>query len=190
MQRLCSRGILLEGGHIALDQDMPTVAGHYLSHGADSVYTASALPTQATITRAATRWSPDTGIELVVQFESPEPLKPPILGLVLEDRWGNRVFGTNSRFDPHPGQPAAMQQGEIHVHIRTDQIRPDTYFISLWLGDSYGDRTSVERAVTVDVAGGEDGAAVSTYFIGNVKLPTSWTYREDSRVSAARLAGD
>lgn len=176
MQRLCSRGILLKQGRIELDGDMSAVAGHYLSQGADSVYSAEPVVGHTTITRASAHWDPHKGVELDVEFEGAEALVPPVLGFVLEDRWGNRVFGSNPRIDPHPGQPRAMQSGSIGVCIGTENLRPETYYISLWLGDHYRERCALERVVCVEVGGGEDINSIGTFYIGSIKLRTAWSY--------------
>ncbi|MBV8206057.1 MAG: ABC transporter ATP-binding protein [Acidobacteria bacterium] len=176
MQRLCTRGILLRAGEIEMQGEMAAVAGRYLSEGAGSIYEAAAVPGRTTITSAAVSWNQSRGIELAVSFKSPEPLRPPVLGFVMEDRWGSRIFGTNAKFDPHAGQPAAMQAGTISIRVATEFLRPETYYFSLWLGDGHSDSCILQRAVSVDVAGGEDKGAVSSYYIGSFRLPTEWRY--------------
>ncbi len=183
MQRLCSRGILLKKGRIEMAGEMSAVAAHYLSEGADTAYSADPIPGRVTITQVSTRWLPDQHIDLQVAFEGPITLRPPVLGFVIEDRWGNRVFGTNSRFDPHHGQPASMKSGDIRIQIATENLRADTYYISLWLGDGHTDFAVLERVVSVDVGGGEDSNSVGAYYIGSVKLPTRWQYEPGNELS-------
>ena len=177
VRSLCARVILLGSGRVELDGPATDVIDHYLSCGHPQGFTGPASEGEPAVTSVTANWTDDIGITLTVSFESPFPLIPPVLGLVLTDAAGAPVFGTNGRFEPDPDAPRAMQRGAITVKMSTESIRPDTYYVSIWLGDFHGDYVAIERAVQVVV-----GIPVQTPFrpprhvIGSSILNTHITY--------------
>ena len=185
VQRLCRRGVLLNGGVVESDGPIDDVVTSYLSVETPPEFVAPAKEGKVSITRAKAGWSEDNVIRLEVSFTSPFALRPPMLGLVLSDGAGNPVFGSNPRFDHHGCGPDSMDGGTIVVEILTSNLRAGSYRISLWLGDQYQDYFNVENAVSVDVGKGTDFWQPRVSSIGNVKLPTVWSYK--ARENACEL---
>ena len=179
IRRLCTRGILLADGAVDFDGAVEDAVERYLAHNLSSEFLRDPSPREPAITRGSATWRPEAGIRLEVSFASPTPLVPPVLGFVLEDVFGNPLFGSNGRFDPHPGMPESMKSGTIVVYIATEALRPATYYLSLWLGDHYGDYCRLERCLTVEVGtGAGDTWRPPQNAIGSFRLQTRWEYEE------------
>ena len=177
IQRLCRRGILLSKGRIEFDGPVNDVVERYLSvHGADA-YAAPADPSAPTITSANAEWDEAEGVIRVrVAFESPFSLTPH-LTLVLFDMVGTPIFGTDPKIDPPNVDAPAMSRGTIELAISSAELRPDTYRISLWLGDRYQYYCEVENAVGVQVNGGvRDPNQPARSQIGCTRLKVRWSY--------------
>ena len=187
IRRLCTRGLLLSKGVVELDGRVEEAVERYLVHNLASEFVLDPDPQKPAITRGSATWREGSGIRLEVSFSSPTPLVPPVLGFVLGDTFGNPLFGSNGRFDPHPGMPEAMESGTIVVHIATEALRPATYYLSLWLGDHYGDYCRLERCLTVEVGtGAGETWRPPQNAIGSFQLQTRWEYDPAPALSGAR----
>lgn len=181
IQHLCNRGILLSRGLIEYDGTVEAAVEKYLATNAGMQYIGPPRMGQLRITSASAEWLEiENEIMLNVWFESPCPLRPPILGFVLYDSVGTPVYGTNTRFEWNSNRPTAMQAGLIEARISTESLRSGTYNISLWLGDHYQDSELVPNALTVTV-----GSEVPEPFrpprsgIGSARLATRYRYESD-----------
>ncbi|HKB65415.1 MAG TPA: ABC transporter ATP-binding protein [Pyrinomonadaceae bacterium] len=178
VQRLCQRGILLVKGSVAADGPVNDVVNEYLTTNMTSRHVGTVIDGKVTITEATIMWAQSDGLRLEVNFVSPFMLCPPMLGLVIYDAMGAPVFGTNPRFDVHAHQPRSMKAGTITVKISTEALRPDTYHVSLWLGDQYQDYSIVDRALYVEIGtGAQEAWRPPRDVIGNIRLDTEWSYQ-------------
>lgn len=179
IRRLCTRALLLSNGGIEFQGPVEEAVERYLVHNLSSQFALDPDPQKPAITRGSATWRQEGGITLEVSFSSPTPLIPPVLGFVLEDAFGNPLFGTNGRFDPHAEMPQSMESGTIIVHIATEGLRPATYYLSLWLGDHYDDYCRLERCLAVEVGtGAGDTWRPPQNAIGSFQLRTRWEYDE------------
>ena len=188
VQRLCQRAILLRDGTVAMDGAVDAAVESYLSAQVSCEYVGPTSPQRASITRAFVSWSKETGMVLEVSFVSPIPLIPPILGFVLYDPVGVPVFGANPLFERHDSLPRSMQCGSIRVQVSTHPLRPDTYYISLWLSDRIEPHCYIDRGLAIDIGHGpERREAYSRSIVGSVRLETHWDYmieKDETRESA------
>jgi len=190
VRALCARVILLDSGQVELDGPATDVIDHYLSCRQPLGFSGALNTDEPTVTSVTAKWTENCGITLEVAFESPFPLVPPVLGLVITDAAGTPVFGTNGRFEPHPNAPRAMRDGVITVEIATESVRPDTYYVSVWLGDFHEDYVALERAVQIVV--GTPGHAPNRparHAIGSTLLQTRWTYSAAEGLESPVAAG-
>src|SRR6266699_1024494 len=176
IQRLCSRCILLEGGSVKVAGEVGRVIEEYLEAPTSCKYVGNGDEDKPAITSAEATWTEEEGIRVTVEFVSPFPLKPPVLGLVLYDALSGPVFGTNSKFDTQPNTPESMQGGTITVCISTEALRSDVYFVSLWLGDYHEDSCHLDRALRVEIGIGDEASQPPRSAIGSVRLPSRWEY--------------
>jgi len=182
IQRLCNRVILLSGGSIELDGAVDLAVEKYLHHNRSTqVYMATPNPAKPTITYASVRW--DRRAQCLVSqlgFESPFPLRPPIIGFTIFDSAGVPVFGTNTRFESNDNLPESMQRGIIEARTSADALRSGTYNVSFWLADLYEDYCEVANAVNVTIEGSlPNGPQPPRSVIGSVRFRTSYSYSDD-----------
>jgi lipopolysaccharide transport system ATP-binding protein len=180
IQRLCKRVILLVGGQVQSDTDPARAIGEYLSADIAPSFSSPVSSTRPSITEAAVAVSGGE-IHLSVQFHSPFPLNPPVLGFVIYDPLGNPVFGTNSRTERFSSAvPRAMSSGSIEVTIPADYFRPNQYFISLWLADNYTDYCAHEKVLQLQLDAGLPGDDLPPQVVGNLRLPATWRFCAES----------
>jgi len=70
-----------------------------------------------------------------VEFSSPFPLRPPIVGIVVSNMSGNPVWGTNGRFHPWERTDFAVSQGAVICEAKSLPLAPGAYRVSVWLSD-------------------------------------------------------
>ena len=186
IQRLCERVIVLENGAVSMDASAQTAVSEYLSGPRQSTYHGAASPSTPVISRASVE-SHEGCLVLSVDFDSPFPLTPPVLGFVMYDPVGNPVYGTNARLEPPALAMPPAASGCIEVVIPTTHLRPNRYLFSLWLGDAYTDYCELPRILQAEVDG--IGAALPSHVIGSMRLAVDWRFRGASPMEEEALSG-
>jgi lipopolysaccharide transport system ATP-binding protein len=176
IQRLCNRAIGLANGGMIADSSPDTVIAHYIGGELKNTYTEPPSATRATITRATLSLD-SCNLLLSVEFQSPFPLVPPVLGFIIYNSLGAPIFGTNTRADPLSPPPEPSAAGRFEVAIPADNFRPDRYLFSFWLGDCFMDYCACEKILSVDLNSGA-GGGLSVRIHGNIYLPTKWKYSD------------
>lgn len=174
IQRLCTRVLLVEQGRIKKDADPASVIAEYIGRGTIGSYSAPARSNLPTITSATVRVE-NGSVVLSVEFRSPFPLTPPVLGFVMYDPVGTPVFGTNTRVDPPSEEMAPSSAGRIEAVIPGAYFRPHHYLFSLWLGDYYQDYCMLDKALQVELR--DDTPRSHPQDSGSVCVPIRWHYR-------------
>jgi lipopolysaccharide transport system ATP-binding protein len=174
IQRLCTRVLLVEQGQIKQDADPASVIAEYIGKGIEASYSAQARSKLPTITSAAVRVH-NGSVVLSVEFRSPFPLTPPVLGFVMYDPVGTPVFGTNTRVDPPPTEMAPSSAGYIEAVVPSTYFRPHHYLFSLWLGDYYQDYCMLDKALQVELR--DDTPRSHPQDSGSLCVPVRWNYR-------------
>ena len=110
-----------------------------------------------------------------VGFRSPTPLKPPVLGLIVSSKFGQPIFGSNTRMTGDEWHPEPMTSG-VFVARRDDvPLCNDTYKISAWLGDGTQDYDTQLDAIIFEFTGGRyHPRATAPEVSGSVSLPWAW----------------
>jgi lipopolysaccharide transport system ATP-binding protein len=175
IERLCKRVIALKSGKIWMSGPATKAIAEYLSGDQRSTYVAKPSSSKPTISRANVEQR-DHALLLSVDFQSPFPLRPPVLGFIIHDSIGNAVYGTNTRLEPPLVPIPSAASGCIEVAIPTDQIRPNRYIISLWLGDAYTDYCELPSVLQVEIPGVH--LDVPSQVIGSMRLPIRWNFQQ------------
>jgi lipopolysaccharide transport system ATP-binding protein len=177
IQRLCKRVIVLESGKVRINAPTIEAVAQYLSGDQSSTYFATPSGSKPAISRASVE-ERERFLLLSVDFQSPFPLSPPMLGFVIYDPLGNAVYGTNMRLDPPAVAMPSARSGCIEVVIPTEHFRPNSYTISLWLGDTYSDYCELPNVLQAEVSGVR--VDMSSQLIGSMRLPVQWNLRKCS----------
>jgi len=174
IQRLCKRVIVLESGKVRMDAPAMEAVGEYLSGGQSSIYLAPVSRSGPAISRASI--VDHTGFLLLsVDFDSPFPLSPPVLGIVIYDPVGTPVYGTNTRVEPPSVPIPTASSGCIEVSIPTEQFRPGRYLISLWLADAYCDYCELSKILQTEIRGVH--VDLPAHIIGSMRLALEYRFR-------------
>lgn len=169
IQTLCGRALGFRAGELYADSSPESVIADYVSGEIGSTYLASSDPSRPTITKASVAIQ-EEAMTLAVEFESPFPLVPPVLGFVVHNGLGSPVFGTNTRADPIVPPPWPSARGSFEFKIPVVNLRPDRYQFSFWLGDAYADYCILDRALAVNLEN-TVGGGLPTQIVGNIYLP-------------------
>ena len=175
IQQLCTRALLIADGTLVLDSSPEAVIAEYIGGHLESTHFEPPSATQPTITKAALLLQEHT-LLLTVDFQSPFPLRDPVLSFVMYNSQGAAVFGTDNAADPVSPPPQAALAGRFEVAIPAGNFRPDRYLFSLWLGDQYTNHCVREMVLQVNLTG-SIGGDLAPQFYGNIYLPTRWSYQ-------------
>jgi lipopolysaccharide transport system ATP-binding protein len=163
VRTLCSRGVLLRGGKVALQGSADAVVNAYMTIGDKSLPAIQRVraPSGAEI------WMTDLSLlvdgepstvapmgahlKLSVRFDTKTPLKHPRLGWVLQAASGEKILNSNNRFQASPSYASPTSQGTIECDIGTPPLLPGRYTVSFWLGDNSSDHHIEPEALTFDV---------------------------------------
>ncbi len=158
IRTLCSRGILLDKGRIEAIGSADAVVDAYMAPSAGDLANPVRLtaPTGTNIRmesaailvndEACAAIPMGSEISLEVRFVAPIPLRQPRLGFVVSSSDGERILGSNNRFQAGPSFDTPRSQGVIRCDLKSVPFMPGRYAVSLWLGDDAGDH-HVERDV-------------------------------------------
>jgi lipopolysaccharide transport system ATP-binding protein len=152
VRALCSRGVWLRNGRVAMDASAEAVVHSYLDTTAQAATTSVELsrPKAASIwmRRAALSFdghhatSAPMGAEvtLTIDFESSAPIRHPRFGYVVQTLEGDKLFNSNNRYQPSPQFEQPVTEGRIVCRLGTPPFMPGRYVMSLWMGDLSSDQ--------------------------------------------------
>jgi lipopolysaccharide transport system ATP-binding protein len=167
VRNLCDRGILLLAGQIAYDGDVASaVSRHIAIDTAQSGEDLSgqqrpkwARPLISSARLLASDGSPGHGMEqggnlrLSMQFCHPEgePIRSPVMGVVIKDAEGEVVGGVNTRMT---GTQFTQIEPGLHdfiCEIIAPPLQQGDYLVDFWLGDGSENIDVVENALRFHV---------------------------------------
>ena len=179
LQSICRTGLWLHQGRVVQRGPINECLAAYLGTGVEAAVFSAGNParphiTSATIDRAALA----TGrLRISVGFQSPFPLSRPVLGIILLNRFGQPISGSNGRMLGGNWTPPPAADGVISAELHPLPLHSDTYRVSLYLGDAVQDYDEKRDALEFDY--------VSPHFypeaprldvIGSVDLPWQWSF--------------
>ena len=119
-----------------------------------------------------------------VDFVSPFPLRPPIVGIVVYNQGGNPVWGSNGRFHPSEQTDLAVSAGTVVCEARALPLTPSSYRLSVWLADWHMDYE--ERADVLSFDFHIDASGVHRQpaaVMGNLDWAPTWRVVDLSRTN-------
>jgi lipopolysaccharide transport system ATP-binding protein len=189
---LCQTAIQLENGRIAAAGPTREVIDSFLG------LTISAL--RATFPMNAKKPS-ITGVSLdeaalrrgdfsaAVDFVSPFPLRPPVVGIVLSSPSGIPVWGTNGRVHPWERADFAVARGTVICEAKSLPLAPSSYRLSVALSDWHEDYDlkvdvlSFEFRMDADVAHRPPAS-----LMGHTDWAPTWRMANSDDASTVRVA--
>lgn len=179
VRSLCSRGVLLKKGRVAMIGSASAVVDDYLSPAAQqaSPVRLFSAPDGARI------WMTDASLlvdgepssaalmgstlSLSIGFDTNTALRHPRLGYVLQSATGERLLNSNNRFQPSAAYAEPAKSGRITCNLGVPPLMPGRYTFSLWLGDLGEDHHIELESVAFDV--------IERDLWGNGQLPPNVT---------------
>lgn len=164
VRSLCTAGILMESGRLALRGTAEECVTRYVSGMVDEGLKASSAfqrPSRGSPwMRSATLFCdgvPDamvpmgSKLSLEVEFEAEEPIQFPRLGFILSTAEGERLFNVSARYQPTFELDAPVTRGTIRCDLGEIPLLARCYVIKLYMGDHCGDSHVVDDALSFEV---------------------------------------
>jgi lipopolysaccharide transport system ATP-binding protein len=125
-----------------------------------------------------------------VDFVSPFPLRPPVVGIVVSSSSGIPVWGTNGRFHPWERTDFAVARGTVLCEAKSLPLAPSSYRVSVWLADWHEDYDekidvlSFEFRMDADVAQRPPASVM-----GHTDWVPTWRMANSDDASTVRVGG-
>jgi lipopolysaccharide transport system ATP-binding protein len=167
VESLCDRCLLLKGGSIAASGSPGDVIGEYMAsmmrqesgavslvqhpgrtNGSDHLMSSVTLASDGTEPVSGVRMGATLSIK--VAFSSARPISP-VLGIVIKNSHGLRVFGINNRFIAGYRFEKRIGSGLITCTVSDLPLMPGTYSLDLYFGDGPHDIDIVYDAISMEI---------------------------------------
>jgi lipopolysaccharide transport system ATP-binding protein len=178
---ICNQGVWLERGQVRASGPIRETISGYLATSTVSRADFPPRPDQPSMLFAEIDTTRLQSGDLVfnVGFRSPTPLRPPVVGIHVYTRFGQPIFGANTRMTGPDWNPSASTGGVITGRVSLPPLRSDTYLASFWLGDANQDYDHKPDALTFDFLGRDfHPRSPSTEVTGPIHLPWEWSLRD------------
>ena len=125
-----------------------------------------------------------------IDFVSPFPLRPPVVGIVVSSPSGIPVWGTNGRFHPWERTDFAVAKGTVLCEAKSLPLAPSSYRVSVFLSDWHEDYDekldvlSFEFRMDADVTQRPPASV-----IGHIDWVPTWRLVNSDDVSTVRVDG-
>ncbi|MBL9216338.1 MAG: ABC transporter ATP-binding protein [Opitutaceae bacterium] len=182
LQAICRTGLWLQQGRLVRQGPINDCLSAYLAAGAESAVFAPADPGRPHITAVTVdREALAAGrLRISVGFKSPFPLGRPVVGIILHNKFGQPLAGSNGRMLGERWAPPAAAAGVVTAEINPLPLHSDTYRASVYLGDAAQDYDEKREAVEFDfVSPRFYPQAPRVDVIGQVDLPWQWSLAPD-----------
>jgi lipopolysaccharide transport system ATP-binding protein len=146
--RLCSRAILMQNGTVYKDGPINELTSLYLNDGkvSNSIELENEFIHFISIDQVRDK------LQLVCKFRSEQLLERPIIGFIISDSQGNKIFGSNPVYQKPKEPLRASQRGEIRVEITEPKLLNGTYLLSIYFADGViGDLAKLENILSFEV---------------------------------------
>jgi ABC-type polysaccharide/polyol phosphate transport system ATPase subunit len=134
INNLCDRAVLLNKGEVQHLGSVEEVTHHYFT---EEVFNEKVF--NNSILKRAKIQQLGEYIELVVEYDFKDKACIPFLGFVINDNFGNHVFGLNPSNDKIKHDVTPRKSGHIKVILKYPKLLNGIYSISLWFGDGVVD---------------------------------------------------
>jgi lipopolysaccharide transport system ATP-binding protein len=164
IRTLCTHGVLLRSGRVALVGSAEECCGAYVK--------ATTLSESGSVVKfkrppSAPLWIESASVcgdgepasfvpmgadlTLSVDFAALDPIRHPRIGYVIQSASGERLINSNNRHQPSPSFDEPVKQGRIECRLGSVPLMPGRYSVSLWLGDMAADHHVELESVVFEV---------------------------------------
>jgi len=136
LRAICSTAIMLQNGRLVASGPASDVITRYHTPHAELEREFAPVPGKPSITsiRIDSAALHRGDLQVDVAFAAPEPLRPPVVGIILATLDGRPLFGTNMRTHP-PAETIAAARGVCTYRVPGLPLHSGSYSLSVYLGD-------------------------------------------------------
>lgn len=142
VRSLCTQAIVLENGKIKFNGSVDKALEVYETidnQSINSIYIGEGFIKKATINNGIGQIKFGTFLKLEVDFETSNPIKNLVLGVVIKDLSDSQIVGINNKIYKEKLNENSIDKGKISVEIADLQLLPGMYKLDIFLGDSLND---------------------------------------------------
>lgn len=163
VRTLCTKGILLRGGKVVMQDTADAVVSSYLMPADIS----AAVRLRFKAPSGARVWMTDaallvdgepsvtaplgSSLKISIGFDTETPLRHPRFGYVLQTAAGEAVLNSNNRYQPSPAYDEPTARGVIECDLGVPPLMPGRYTLSFWLGDIAHDHHVELEALSFEI---------------------------------------
>ncbi len=171
VSKFCKRAFFLKSGEMEFIGDVSEAIALYSKQaGVSEIYFDNEVVTRASIKQIENK------IHLTVDYEMPVPISMPCLGFSIIDRLGNRICGTNPKYDKVPHLSVPVKSGRVRVAIKYPQLIDGTYHLSLWFGTERQNYFEQPDCLTFEVFGMVENQHPMPAEHGSVQPNCEWSF--------------
>jgi len=138
VSQLCPRAILLDHGQIVADGETSKVLKTFSEQTTRPKLSPEKLHKPKIVDLTIDESELERGnIRISIYFDSPHLLVKPYAGIVILNRLGHAVLGTDMLTDPIENSHST-QKGILQVMLEKAPLTPGTYRLNIWFGDGTG----------------------------------------------------
>jgi lipopolysaccharide transport system ATP-binding protein len=176
ISKLCTKALLLQGGHAGVLEPVDVVTRAYLEQAnAPTTEYRAASPTRPLQSITVDQNALMEGkLVLHIRYRFAEAEAQPCFGMVIYTEGGSPVTGSNTQYHPPVDLPSFAKEGEATVTYDYLPLWPGRYSVSFWL--SMVDH--VQDALTFEFISKDTPLnAPNPKHIGAIHIPAKWTFR-------------
>lgn len=176
LQAICQTGIWLQQGKIVQTGPIADCLSSYLQSGNRRIeFNGGGNKPRITSVEIDHKALAEGVLSIAVGFSSLSPLAP-VVGVVLYDKFGQPITGSNGRMAGQKWRPPAVTGGVVTARLAQLPLHSDTYRVSVWLGDASMDYDEKRDIVEFDyISRAFHPQAPPIDIMGPVDLPWEWS---------------
>ena len=112
-----------------------------------------------------------------IGFESPFPLSPPVVGVLITSEMGTPVFGSNPRFHKEGYETTRLSKGTVRLTVKELPLCAGIYNLSAWLGDWHRDYDEKRDSIAFEFKEGwSDIQRPNPESVGFIEAAARWSH--------------
>lgn len=179
LRAICSTAIMLQSGRLVAHGSAAEIINRYHAPSAalQSDFAPVAGKPSITSVRVDSEALARGDLQVEVAFAAPEPLRPPVVGIIVSTLDARPLFGTNMRTHP-PAEIISAARGVCTYKVPGLPLHTGSYTLSVYLGDRSSDYDAKLDAVAFSfVCPRHYPNRPPIHVIGPVDPPVQWSAR-------------
>ena len=174
VKSLCNRGLVLENGIVALNDNIDSVISHFLK---DNKITNEVFFNHKPLKRVKV-FQKGKDIIINVEYNSNQLLDVPNFGFVIYNELGNPILGGNPILHnvDYKSKDTMYKEGVLEVEIINPRLVDGAYTVSVWFGNSKENFFESLECIIFEIKNMVNIEYVNTMNIGSVTPVLQWKF--------------